>query len=262
MAHGWSAARERIRPRSVSSCSRSPSDDEHSYTSDTATRAPHLRTMHFPAGGWGFGMGSAAPGTSAMARVIVTRPLGQAGPLVERLEALGHEVVALSADRDSSRCRPGADRHRRATPGSSSRARNGAVHFGRRRTGELRAVAAIGPGTAEALRALGIEPSLVAADSTQEGLAAVFPQPPGPRAGCRPPRAPAAHLIDALGADFIPSTDRELVLPRRLRTAISSCSPPARPPARSRSSGLTSRLSRSGPQTTPSCPGARIVSRR
>lgn len=45
--------------------------------------------------------------------------------------------------------------------------------------GPLPPVAAIGPGTAEALRARGIEPQLVAEQSTQEGLVAALPQPAG-----------------------------------------------------------------------------------
>ena len=40
-------------------------------------------------------------------------------------------------------------------------------------------IASIGPGTAEALRAHGIEPSLVAERSTQEGLVEELPKPPG-----------------------------------------------------------------------------------
>ena len=43
----------------------------------------------------------------------------------------------------------------------------------------LPAVAVIGPGTADALRREGVEPALVAGESTQEGLLAAFPQPPG-----------------------------------------------------------------------------------
>jgi len=48
-----------------------------------------------------------------------------------------------------------------------------------RLSGPLPRVAAIGPGTAEALRARGVEPGLVAEVFTQEGLVAAFPRPPG-----------------------------------------------------------------------------------
>jgi uroporphyrinogen-III synthase len=145
-----------------------------------------------------------------MARVIVTRPRAQAGPLVERLEASGHEVVAcplieiepLPAEPiDTS----GYDWVVVTSP-------NGADHFARRRSGRLPAVAAIGPGTAEALRAGGIEPALVAGDSTQEGLVAAFPQPPG-RVLFVAAEGARRHLIDALGADFVPLYRTVLVQP-------------------------------------------------
>jgi uroporphyrinogen III methyltransferase / synthase len=45
--------------------------------------------------------------------------------------------------------------------------------------GSLPAVAAVGPGTAAALRAHGVEPALVARVSTQEGLLEELPSPPG-----------------------------------------------------------------------------------
>jgi uroporphyrinogen III methyltransferase/synthase len=143
-------------------------------------------------------------------RVIVTRPRDQIGPLAERLEALGHEVVAcplieiepLPAEPiDTS----GYDWVVVTSP-------NGAVHFDRRRTGSLPRVAAIGPGTAEALRARGIEPALVAGDSRQEGLVAEFPKPPG-RVLFAAAEGSRRHLIDALGADFVPLYRTVLVRP-------------------------------------------------
>jgi uroporphyrinogen-III synthase len=45
--------------------------------------------------------------------------------------------------------------------------------------GRLPHVAAIGPGTADALRVHGVEPELVPDVSTQEGLVAAFPREPG-----------------------------------------------------------------------------------
>jgi uroporphyrinogen III methyltransferase/synthase len=45
--------------------------------------------------------------------------------------------------------------------------------------GPLPLVAVIGPGTAESLRARGVEPALVARSSTQEGLLEEFPRPAG-----------------------------------------------------------------------------------
>jgi uroporphyrinogen-III synthase len=72
-----------------------------------------------------------------------------------------------------------------------------------RLVGGLPRVAAIGSGTAEALRARGIEPSLVAERSTQEGLAAELPEPKG-----RVLHAAAEDardvLVRELDADFLP----------------------------------------------------------
>lgn len=72
-----------------------------------------------------------------------------------------------------------------------------------RLVGGVPRVAAIGPGTAEALRARGIEPSLVAERSTQEGLVAELPEPKG-----RVLHAAAEDarnvLVRELDADFLP----------------------------------------------------------
>jgi len=57
--------------------------------------------------------------------------------------------------------------------------RVGADLFFARLEGEAPAVATIGPGTADAVRAHGVEPSLVAHVSTQEGLVAELPRPAG-----------------------------------------------------------------------------------
>jgi len=145
-----------------------------------------------------------------VARVIVTRPRAQAGPLVERLEALGHEVVTCPLiEIEPLPPEPidttGYDWVVVTSP-------NGAEHFDRRRTGELPRVAAIGPGTAEALRSRGIEPALVAGDSRQEGLVAEFPQPPG-RVLFAAAEGSRRHLIDALGAEFVPLYRTVLVRP-------------------------------------------------
>jgi uroporphyrinogen III methyltransferase/synthase len=142
--------------------------------------------------------------------VIVTRPRRQAGPLVDRLDALGLEVVACPLIEivplgDEPIDTSGYDWVVVTSP-------NGALHFDRRRTGALPRVAAIGPGTAEALRARGIEPALVAGDSRQEGLAAEFPQPPG-RVLFAAAEGSRRHLIDALSADFVPLYRTILVRP-------------------------------------------------
>jgi uroporphyrinogen III methyltransferase/synthase len=143
-------------------------------------------------------------------KVIVTRPRAQAGPLVERVEALGHEVVACPLIEivplgDEPIHTTGYDWVVLTSP-------NGAEHFARRRRGPLARVAAVGPGTAEALRAHGIEPELVPKTSTQEGLLAEFPRPPG-RVLVAAARGARRTLIDGLGADFVPLYDTALVRP-------------------------------------------------
>jgi uroporphyrinogen-III synthase len=133
-------------------------------------------------------------------RVIVTRPREQAEPLVERLEALGLEVVLCPLIELEPVGPPEVD-----VSGydwvivTSPR---GARELAERRRGELPAVAAIGPGTAAALREHGIEPALVPHVSTQEGLVAELPDEPGRvlfagAADARP------YLADTLHADTV-----------------------------------------------------------
>jgi uroporphyrinogen-III synthase len=69
--------------------------------------------------------------------------------------------------------------------------------------GPLPRVAVIGPGTAEALRARGVEPELVASESTQEGLAADLPKPSG-RVVFAGAEGAREVLARELGADFVP----------------------------------------------------------
>jgi len=132
----------------------------------------------------------------------VTRPRAQAGPLVGRLEALGLEVVECPLIEIEPLVEPravdtsGYDWVVLTSP-------NGAELFARRRSGQLPRVAAVGPGTAEALRALGIEPDLVAGVSTQEGLLDEFPRGPG-RVLVVGAQGSRRALIDGLGADFVP----------------------------------------------------------
>ena len=56
---------------------------------------------------------------------------------------------------------------------------NGARELARRMRGQPARIAAIGPGTAAALRENGLEPDLVARESTQEGLLDELPRPAG-----------------------------------------------------------------------------------
>jgi uroporphyrinogen-III synthase len=137
-----------------------------------------------------------------LVKVVVTRPRAQAGPLVQRLEGLGLEVVECPLiaieplDEPRAVDTTGYDWVVVTSP-------NGAELFARRRSGELPRVAAVGPGTAEALRALGIAPDLVAAVSTQEGLVDEFPRPVG-RVLVVGAEGSRRALIDALGASFVP----------------------------------------------------------
>jgi uroporphyrinogen-III synthase len=133
-------------------------------------------------------------------RVIVTRPAGQAGALARRIEELGHEV-ALCPLIEIEPVGPdivdttGYDWLVVTSP-------RGAHELARRRRGELPRVAAIGPGTAVALREHGIEPALVPSVSTQEGLVAELPSSPGRVlfAGAEDARP---YLAEALGADTV-----------------------------------------------------------
>ena len=134
------------------------------------------------------------------ARVIVTRAREAAGPLAERLEALGLEVVLCPLIELEPAGPPEVDVTGYDWVVVTSR--RGAEEFARRRRGELPKVAAIGPGTAAALREHGIEPALVPATSTQEGLVAELPQPPGRVlfAGAEDARP---YLAEALDADTV-----------------------------------------------------------
>jgi len=130
----------------------------------------------------------------------VTRARDSAGPLAERLEALGLEVVLCPL----IELEPAGPQEIDVTGYDwvVVTSRRGAEEFARRRRGKLPKVAAIGPGTAAALREHGIEPALVPATSTQEGLVAELPQPPGRVlfAGAEDARP---YLAEALGADTV-----------------------------------------------------------
>lgn len=134
-------------------------------------------------------------------KIVVTRPQAQASALVERLERLGHEVVVcplieIEPLGDEPIILGGYDWVVVTSP-------NGADELTRRLRGRLPHVAAIGPGTTAALRAHGIEPALAPRVSTQEGLLAEFPRPPGRVlfAGAEDARR---VLMEELSADFIP----------------------------------------------------------
>jgi uroporphyrinogen III methyltransferase/synthase len=91
---------------------------------------------------------------------------------------------------------------------------NGAELFAARHTGVLPLVAAIGPGTAEALRARGLEPDLVPVVSTQEGLLDELPRPAG-RVLFVGAEGSRRTLIDALDADLLALYRTRLLRPDR-----------------------------------------------
>lgn len=107
-------------------------------------------------------------------KVVVTRAEAQAAPLVARLEALGHEVVRCPLIRVEPLSDEPLDLS--AYDWVAVTSPNGANELARRVARPPRAFAAIGPATADALRAHGLEPALVARVHTQEGLRDELPE--------------------------------------------------------------------------------------
>jgi uroporphyrinogen-III synthase len=135
--------------------------------------------------------------------VIVTRGEDQAEPLARSLRALGHTVevcplVRIEPLADDGIDVTGYDWIVLTSP-------NGAAELTRRARALARhpRVAAIGPGTAAALRERGVEPALVATVSTQEGLLDELPQPAG-RVLVAAAEGARRMLADSLAADFVP----------------------------------------------------------
>jgi uroporphyrinogen III methyltransferase/synthase len=142
-------------------------------------------------------------------RVIVTRPRDQAQPLVAALEGLGASVVEcplIEIERISSEPVDG-----KGYDWLIVTSPNGANEIAARGR-NLPAIAAVGPGTAEALRAHGLEPSLVARESSQDGLLRDFPRPAG-RVLFAAAEGARRGPIDALGADFVPLYRTRLLTP-------------------------------------------------
>jgi uroporphyrinogen-III synthase len=144
-------------------------------------------------------------------RVIVTRPRDQAGPLVQRLEELGLEVLECPLIEIEPFDEPVAvDGYEWVIVTSP----NGARELVRRVRGTLPKVAAVGPGTAETLRALGIEPAFVPRVSSQDGLLAEFPRPAG-RILFAAAEGSRRRPIEELGADFVPLYRTRLIRPEQ-----------------------------------------------
>jgi uroporphyrinogen-III synthase len=144
-------------------------------------------------------------------RVAVTRPAGLDEPLVVRLRELGYEVVSCPL----IAVEPLGDE-----PIDASQydwlvvtSRTGAAELGRRLAGRPRRIAAVGAGTAEALRAEGLPVDLVPGTASQDGLLADLPRPPG-RVLLAAAEGARRLLVDEFGADFLP-----LYRTRKLRPA-------------------------------------------
>ncbi|HKD93720.1 MAG TPA: uroporphyrinogen-III synthase [Gaiellaceae bacterium] len=123
-------------------------------------------------------------------RVLVTRE-----ELVDRVEALGHDAVIC----ELIRVEPLGDEpvDARAYDWLVVTSRNGAHELARRGVTANR-IAAIGPATADALRAHGLKVDLVAATHTQEGLRDELPEDTLLLAAAEGARQ------DVLDADFLP----------------------------------------------------------
>jgi uroporphyrinogen-III synthase len=133
-------------------------------------------------------------------RIVVTRPEGRSGGLARRLEALGHVVVHCPL----IEVEPLGDEPIELIGYDwvVVTSRTAAELLVRRASGPWPPVAAIGPGTAAALRELGHEAAIVPSVSTQEGLVAELPRPAG-RVLFAGAEGARRYLVDELSADFV-----------------------------------------------------------
>jgi uroporphyrinogen-III synthase len=135
-------------------------------------------------------------------KVLVTRPAAQANALSEALRARGFDVV----EQPLLEVEPLSDDPIDVTGYDYVvvTSANGARELARRMSARPIRIAAIGPGTADALEQAGLHADLVAAVHTQEGLVDAFPESHGRVlfVGAEDARM---HLRDALGADFLPA---------------------------------------------------------
>jgi uroporphyrinogen III methyltransferase / synthase len=132
-------------------------------------------------------------------RIVVTRSGEQADELVAGLEALGHDVVRCPLIRIDSLGDEPIDPSPYDWVVVTSP--NGARELARRLTAKPERIAAIGPGTADALREHGLHAELVPKTHTQEGLLAELP--PG-RVLLAAAEGARRLLVDERGADFLP----------------------------------------------------------
>ena len=135
-------------------------------------------------------------------KIVVTRPRAQAAPLVERLTALGHEVIVCPLIEVEPTGPEAVDVSGYKWVVVTSP--NGAEQLALRRHGRLARVAAVGPGTAEALAAHGIAVDLVSPVSTQEGLVAELRRQTAGRVLFVGAEGARQYLVEHLQADFVP----------------------------------------------------------
>jgi len=133
-------------------------------------------------------------------KVLVTRPCEHAEPLLEELAARGFDVVVEPLIRVEPISDDPIDV--RGYDCVIVTSANGARELARRTTARPRTIAAIGPATAAALRAGGLEADVIAATHTQEGLVAAFDERPR-RTLFVGAEGARTHLADELGADFV-----------------------------------------------------------
>lgn len=145
-------------------------------------------------------------------RIVVTRRREQAGRLVERLERSGYEVVECPLI-EIEPITPtelidvhGYDWVVVTSPNAAEQLLKRAMG------GALPKVAAVGPGTADTLRAHGLEPALVPGESTQEGLLRELPSSPG-RVLVAAAEGARRLLVEELGADYLPLYRTRLLRP-------------------------------------------------
>ncbi|HEU4449643.1 MAG TPA: uroporphyrinogen-III synthase [Gaiellaceae bacterium] len=134
-------------------------------------------------------------------KVVLTGTEASAAPLAAALAAEGFEVATCPLVRVEPL--PGPPLAAAGYDWVLLTSRNAVEALLARLEGPLPRLGVVGPGTAEALRARGLEPDLVAPVSTQEGLAAALPRPAG-RVLFAGAEGARDVLVRELGAEFVP----------------------------------------------------------